>query len=594
MSSMIEMLEGANKYSAEKFERFLKGSKYHQLGNDEEKFIVKEPIIIDGKDFKKSHFYFLNIHFQSNVSFQNFNFGQGVIFELCEFSENLSFEDCTSFEEQLGSFSRRKESLGISRCKIFGSLSIDNCDLKNGLLIHGFENEPSSARSLKVDGGRINRSFSIENSSFEVSVGIFRTEIFGYGLRVENSKIGGTLRISPNKCKDLSFLGRSSIFKDNVFIHGQHLDSVVFNYGEFQGEISIETTSINKYLSIYGTTFQDSFNVSASESPNPPEFNNLEISIQDSQFNNGFIFTGKNSTTEKLNLNFSEKSSGVLDFRNTCFKEVNLKGINFNNSLFLRDCSYDKLTFSHFFNKALVSLNNNKVEGKKGDFFALLIENSNLGNTEFYDFDFSVYQVVRIIDSRLDNVFANGVEWFRPDQLEVDESELDPKKTLSQKREIYRQLKLAAEKQSDRIMALEFKAKEVETHRLALNLSKEKKADRWAILAGKTNDHGQDWIKPLQAIILISFGFFFPLFIAADPEITFWPDFSIDGLKLFGLKFSEHSKIIPQLFNPARRVSEMFDKIQYPFWVYFLDGFQRIVLAFFIFQIVSAFRKFVK
>ncbi|MDF2159387.1 hypothetical protein [Algoriphagus sp. CAU 1675] len=593
-SSFKKMIEERNKYSLERFIEHFKESPSNEFGKDEEKYTVVDHITIDGSEFIKNEFYFLNVIFEGNVTFKDIHFGKGFVFELCEFKGEVKFENCTSSEEQLGGFFLRKASLGITRCKISGNLAIENCTLKNGLLIHGFENEQTSMRSLRLEGGLINGNLSLENSSIEQSVLIIRTEINGYGLRLENVKTGETLRISPNKCKDIIFFGRSSIYRDNVYILGQNLDSLTFNNGEFQGEILLENTSIDKYLSIYGAKFQDSFKISSSESPNLPKSKNLEITIQDSQFENGLTFLGEKCPTKKLNLNFSEKSSGVLDFRNTSFREVHLKGINFNNSVFFRDCFFEEIVFSHFFNKALVSLNNNKPKGKETNAENLLIENSNLGNTEFYDFDFSIYPIVRIIDSRLDSIFVNGVTWFESDQLHIDESETDPKKILSQKREIYRQLKLAAEKQSDRITALEFKAKEVETHRLYLELGNVKKADRWAILAGKTNNHGQDWIKPLWAIIFISFGFFFPLFFIADPEINFWPDVSKAGWNFFWVKLSDHSKIIPQLFNPARRVSDMFDEIQYPFWVYFLDGLHRIVLAFFIFQIVSAFRKFVK
>lgn len=602
------MIEDKNKYSAEKFTLHFKESKFNQFGRDEEKHIVTEPIVIDGEGFKKSHFYFLNVIFEGNVILKGINLGQGFIFEFCEFKGELKFENCTSFEEQLGSFYSRKASLGITRCKVAGNISVKDCKLRNGFLFHGFVEEPSTARSLTIEGGEISESLSIENSSFEESVGIFRTEILGYGLRFENTKVGGTLRLTPTKCKKISFIGKSSLFKDNVFIIGQNLDSIVFNNGEFQGEITIENTSIAEYLSIFGTTFQDSFKVLASESPSFPAFKNLEVNIQDSQFNNGFIFTGENSAIQKLQINFSEKSSGVIDFRNTFFKEVLFKGINFNNSVFLRDCSYDRLTFSHFFNKAIISLNNNNYPDEgKGNPEQLLIENSNLGNTEFYDFDFRIYPSVRIIDSRLDSIFTYGTTWFENRQLNVEESQASRLKILSQRREIFRQLELAAEKQSDRITALDFKAREVEIHAQLIQERENdpnrgfqnwliRKGDIAAIWLGKTNRHGQSWLLPFGLLILATILIYSLLVIAADPIISWKWDWSTEGWSLFKQKMSEHFTVFWQLFNPTRRFKDLFDfgKIPIPASAYFLDGLQRIILAFFIFQIVSAFRKFVK
>ncbi len=256
----------------------------------------------------------------------------------------------------------------------------------------------------------------------------------------------------------------------------------------------------------------------------------------------------------------------------------------------------------------MVSLNNNNPCLNDGIPKELRIENSNLGNTEFYDFDFSIYPVVRIVDSRIDNIFGFGVEWFEEKQLQVDEEETSNLKILSQKREIYRQLKLAAEKQSDKITSLFFKAREIHLHKAVLKYkkqstpsSRQSKINHWfqknsdiaSINLGYTNNHGQNWINPLLWIIGITLAFYPILMILSDPGITFAWSWTPEGWRLFWEKFSEHSNAIPQLFNPARRLSDLFENTN-SFRLHFLDGLHRIVLAFFIFQIVSAFRKFVK
>jgi hypothetical protein len=278
-------------------------------------------------------------------------------------------------------------------------------------------------------------------------------------------------------------------------------------------------------------------------------------------------------------------------------------GSNFNNSLFFRDCLYSNLYISNFFNKALISFNNNCPDQINHSFEELKIENSNLGNTEFYDFDFTIYPTVRIIDSRLDNIFVNGVKWFNPNQLHVDEAEIDPRKILLQKREIYRQLKLAAEKQSDRITSLRFKAREVETHNELLGKDRlfSKKwfkqiGDITAIWAGSTNNHGQNWVKALGMIIGITLIIFYPLIISCvDPELTFWPiNSSWKGFGFFWNKYTQYSNTLPELFNLVRRTEIIYREVDNLGWLRFWDGFHRIILAFFIFQIVTAFRKFVK
>src|SRR5690606_27089633 len=194
------------------------------------------------------------------------------------------------------------------------------------------------------------------------------------------------------------------------------------------------------------------------------------------------------------------------------------------------------------------------------------------------------------INSRIDNIFVNGVEWFNDHQLKVDEDEKKELKILSQKREIYRQLKLASEKQSDRISSLYFKSKEIQTHKSYLRIKRGKKSkniiekviffieeaitkileklklpdkyvqfknylayqsDHISIYLGETNDHGQNWIKPIFLIVVITIAFYPILMITSDPEISFTRDWTSEGWRLFWDKVTANGKAFPQLFNPA-------------------------------------------
>lgn len=83
--------------------------------------------------------------------------------------------------------------------------------------------------------------------------------------------------------------------------------------------------------------------------------------------------------------------------------------------------------------------------------------------------------------------------------------------------------------------------------------------------------------------------------MAADSEISLWClDCDFISLKTFGKKFCKYGSVWPSLFNPARRMNDLFPGVEVSFALGFWDGLHRIFLAFFIFQIVSAFRKFVK
>lgn len=597
MSSFKEKLDNANKYSAEEFIKLISESdNFCKLGSRDKQIIVKGNVAFTNKNYSKNHLKLINVVFEGLFSFSSLHLHSGLVFQNCEFKGPVSLEDCNSSKEIEGKSALENYSLAFSGCKI-SSLFIGVSTFENGILIQGSEFEKSEIGKISFQDVNINASFSLSHCHLSSSFGFFGGIVKSMGIHFTSVQIDKSVRISPKVCSNLYFEGKDSIYKDFLHISGTKYDSIIFNTGTFKDEVTIQDNSISEFLSFLGAEFESEVNVTFDKS-NMDTFYVKDIHILDTKFKNGIQFSGSGITSEKIQVYFSEKSSGVIDFRNTFFKEVVLKGNNFNNSFFLRDCSYDKLTITHFFNKALISFNNNNPQISDGEPIEILIQNSNLGNTEFYDFDFSIYPTIKIIDSRVDNIFVNGGRWFETNQLQFPESKKDQGKILSQKREIYRQLKLASEKQSDRITALEFKAKEVETHRLFLELGNVKKADRWAILAGTTNNHGQNWVLPLILILIGTTFPFYPLiFMAADPEISLWClECDFISLKTFREKFWNYGSAWPSLFNPARRLNDLFPelKIESSFALGFWDGFHRILLAFFIFQIVSAFRKFVK
>ncbi len=632
MSSFKERLDNANNYSADEFiKRISESDIYFKFGSRDKQTIVKGNIAFTTKNYSKKHLTLINVIFEGLVSFSSLHLRSGLVFQNCDFKSPVSIEDCNSSKEIDRMSALENYTLAFSDCKI-SSLFVGVSKFENGISIQGSEFEKSQVGKISFQEVEINSSLSIRHCHLNSSFDFFGGVVKSMGIHFTSVQIDNSERISPKVCSNIYFEGKDSIFKEFLNISGTKYDSIVFNSGTFKDEVTIQDNSISGFLSFLGAEFESEVNVSFDKT-NMDTFHVKEVHVLDTKFKNGLQFTGNGITYEKIQVNFSEKSSGVIDFRNTFFKEVTLKGNNFNNSLFFRDCSYDKLTLTHLFNKSLISFNNNNPELSDGVPKELLIQNSNLGNTEFYDFDFSIYPSIRVIDSRLDNIFVNGIEWFESGLLNVDENEKDEKKILSQKREIFRQIKLAAEKQSDRVTALEFKSREIHTHKLYIkskrgdngnyffskpitfckkliqaglekwNLPKhyirtigylKYQSDRISINLGETNDHGQNWIKPLLWIFAITTATYPFLFILADPEINFWPEFSVSGWNLFWSKVSEHAAVCPQLFNPTRRVSDLFEKIENPFRFYSLDGIHRIFLAFFIFQVVSAFRKFVK
>jgi hypothetical protein len=604
------------KITAKEFIKKLSAKDGKQIIGDQKSLTRVEGIVeISPKNYRLKSLLLINIEFLDTVTFAgiketSLNIGEHIVFKDCTFLKPLAFNNCNSSDTAPLDFNQKNEAIQI----INGSyvlLQIANCTFPFGVKMQSEEGNILEIDWFESYHNNFSKAgYNFENVTFLSKVDFTADKIENIGIDFRDCISRSPIRIDSILSPGIAFVGTDSIFHKDIRIWGGKLTSLIWNDGTFKSEIDISAVKIEKHFSLIGSTFEDRFTFKRKDTSG--QVRNLclpnEIYIKDCSFNNGFQFNGDKIKGNKLQIVFSEKSSGVIDIQDTFFKEVELKGNNFNNSVFLRDCSYDKLTFEKFFNRSLISLNNNIPSLNDGLPKEIRVKNSNLGNTEFYDFDFSVYPLVRVIDSRIDNIYAFGVEWFDKNQLHVDEEETSTLKILSQKREIYRQLKLASEKQSDKITSLFFKAREIQLHQEVLENKKkqsfsgkrsqishlfQKQSDLISINLGKTNNHGQNWIMPLIWIIAITLSFYPFLMILSDPKISFAWNWTPEGWNLFWDKFGKHGKAIPQLFNPARRLSDLFENTN-SFWLHFLDGLHRIILAFFIFQIVSAFRKFVK
>jgi hypothetical protein len=265
---------------------------------------------------------------------------------------------------------------------------------------------------------------------------------------------------------------------------------------------------------------------------------------------------------------------------------------------------------------------------------------------QFFDFSFKSFKEIKIKNTYLSEIVPTNVEWFEDHQL----AEIE----LKQKRELYRQLKLATEKQSDRVSALHFQAEEMTVHKKIISNEKEPRNtkinpfntmwlivnilwlffnfdcinfpkvlnysihfvwlsvnvgwlfvnkpfslinnknlnDNFSLWTGKTNDFGQNWIKPTFLAFISTLVFYVFVIIAYSPNIQLalcqheWNNFFSE--------LYEHSKILAQMFNPTFSSKAILNESYTSAWAYVLLEIHRIFLGFFIFQTINAFRKFFK
>lgn len=267
---------------------------------------------------------------------------------------------------------------------------------------------------------------------------------------------------------------------------------------------------------------------------------------------------------------FSTESEGVLNFGNINFKRASLFGANSKLNISFEHCSFDEIDVKDFDNKATVKFTNSQVIEK------LNIKNSELNDVIFRPLNASSLHIHP--DS-----FLGGMKIYGSDAINLDSTELSPEN----KQEFYRQLKQAAKNSNNKFLELEYKAKEMAHYKPS---SWGDKRSHWV---NSLSDHGTNWVKPVVYLVfwnlviwlLITYNLYSKQFDIAkndDSVCSLLVDLS------FGLWI---------ILNPISRMSEFASYLDYDqpvhSFVPFLFFASKIINGILIYQIISAFRKWV-
>lgn len=583
IETFLEYLKGDRSILPEK------NAEFYRIGKFVNVDIQIDPRIKELRDF----------FFDEGIEFKGCHFPTGLRFSNCKGRGGIKFTDCTASE------SNTKDPLPSLEFQnfTFDQMSFESCIFPGGVFLDQYENKKEQANILS--------SLKISNSSFSQGGINLQNVKFKYGFEFRNINDCGPIKIknieTTTECTFLKVNALSlNASGDQLKIGGglklnrSSIPLIFFEDVQIDGDLKFYEVKIQGQMSFFGSSIKGRTLITTGpEVPQPkrksPNFEPHLPSLffHTTEFNEGFQLEGGGKVVNEVSINFSPLLKGRMVFMNSNIKKIELTGTNSNNNLYFRNIGIRKLNLNDFLNLKSLSFSNLNSSFTKSQDSVFQILDSDLGNWELANFDFDSFAKIIWRDSQISGLRTSAVSWFKDRKLEA-EGENDPS-TCFRRREFYRQLKQASEKQGDRINELEFKRREIKAYRKGLKIRNENRWDRFTIWTGGSNNHGQSWVKPLIIILCLSTILFPILFILADKEIAFAPSWTSYGWDLFWSKVSEHGTVWVQLFNPTRRVSDLFSKpIENPFWVYFLDGLHRILLAFFIFQIVSAFRKFVK
>lgn len=497
----------------------------------------------------------LRCRFKDVVHFQFVDLTCGITFVECTFESGVVFDKCSSSD--VGYFPvgmpSGSPSLSFERCTIksFRFLDCDLCtniEIANSVidnLSFGDHNVNSKRpTNLTISETRIGNLYLLRSN---IAIIHIYKSIIVQELTTEFPVNSIDIRLDLNDC----------LFQGKVLIQGT-INEVVMEYCKFENEVLM-------YLE--------------------PEAITRSFRLRGCNFAKAFIVEGANRVIELIEVTGEDTFSGIITFIRTNIDTLSLSNIFANATINFQRSVLKTIEFSEYSNVGVISFL--ACDTAKGGTFKAI--NSDLAKTRFLGFNFRNFDDLTLSNSFLSEIICSSCEWFDDVQLKQFR-----KIRFYGKREVYRQLKQAAEKQGNRIQALEFQARELKAFRWEIASRQHLfTSDRLALLLGLTNGFGLNWLLPMGLLIGTTIIFYVLMIIYASPSITFTPAKSFTDVSNTLMLFLDRSEVLIQLFNPAHNLSHLF-RDSVPTSVYWLDGIHRIIAAFLIVQIVSAFRKFFK
>lgn len=432
------------------------------------------------------------------------------------------------------------ESVNIQYINLKYSIDFYNCEFTNGIAFRNL-------KTLRI---------SFANCSFKNKT-----------VEVQNCNLELLQFIN---CKELSII--VSIDKEDPENQSQKISNDIDHKLDL---LKLTSSEIEKFTlvgkNIKTVNFENStceeakFHLSSADFKVINEYASADNNAQSKQiYVKDFTLNADNKNTEYISI-----------IQNIHIGNFSLTGSIKNATLVMTGVVFDKLTIQDFINEGKVRLNDVSI------FFggSVNILRSQLSKMEFNSVNFSEAQDFKIYLSNITEIITHNTIF--PNNI-IGKDKKDHQGT----REIYRQLKNASSKQSDRINELKYEETEMKAFKAILS-STSNNNDIWILRLNEwSNRHGQDWVRAGTRLILVSF----ILFCATKICLGYW---YINISLLFG----DLTDFVNFTLNPLHKFSDIFKPSTNIFFTglsQFIDILARLFSGFMIFQFLRAFRKYVR
>lgn len=553
----------------------------------------------------EKNIYFKDVQFDRNVVFKNLNLNGSIRFKDCTFFGELKFDNC---KIKLNQEHKLYESLFFESCNfnsndfIISSLS----SFDSQVIIQ----ECKNIGDFHIQNSTFNSMFNISKSKIENSIEFIGNNFLDE-LRYENSIISGKVRHCENRYNSLTIMksnfNSDLFFKDNFIKH-----MIALNDSEFKDTITIDY--FNEFgedstLSIYNSTFfkeaaisyfkeiGDDFEIGGCRNiyiEGNICLTGLEIYGCEEMLQGNFI--------KEIFLNLSNKFEGLIKIQDLGIDNLYINGGNYKGNIIINNLTINENLFIHNFlnysNFQFINISRSSIATNS----AFQIVESYLDKFQFINCKLDNFHNYLIYNSNISQVKSSNTIWFNYHDItkktytsiskyfsgnkKVKTTDITVDDFVRNSRETFRQLKYAMENQGDRFTSLLFRSYEYKAAYSNIKKDKWKYFNDWMIMSiGRVNDFGQCWWKPILIWLPINFIFYVLLISNTQPKIPFMQ-----------INLIEFNKIFIQLLNPLHYMDKVFEKpyLEINNGTHWLDYLSRIISSFFLFEIISAFRKYIK
>jgi len=512
----------------------------------------------------------------------------GFSISQCRFERGLEFHN-VCFDKSVMNESSLCDGIIIETSEIKDRFLVRNSKINKGIQIYDSKLDVVLIRSMKSDSGGLNFSDTSVNKNITIS----------------QSQIGNELRIAKTTVKEWMkienlfssfYVFQGNLFEGRLMIWaGSAKGGITFNNGVYNEEIKIESVITEGGLTVSGDLLKKALIVKYYDITNNKYGGPQSFFLNSCSFENGLIVDGEKTFLEKaeikqIQIPSTNLLSGLIQFVGlTVHEVVSISGVNKSAHIVFKNVQIQEVRFEYFTNYGYLQFIDVRStrEGKSN----FLVLNSDLGKTSFHNTFLDSFSDVDIVNSNLTQITSSYIRWFNPQQILNKSKESND---FGRNRDLFRQLKFAMLKQGDRVQALFFKKYEMVALSCELNKAKGRSGEKFMMWLNKSNDYGQDWIRPIWLGVLVTVILYIFLIIAVAPELSSSFSFRIENLINTCSVIPKYSFMIFKLLNPTHIYSSLIPSIRDNLFGNLIDVLQRITISYFIFQTISAFRKYIR